>query len=169
MHRTNVRGTVRTVRESKPKTLKEYGAGSGYGGAISNFGGVATGLGHARAPKGFPLPTPRKMISQIIDDWAESGVMGYDRPMQSNDSQYHVMVPVEELLPFISKKYFRAPKDAFDGMYQNFIEKGAEMPVYLAIGKNGRAKITGNEDIVWFAKKSGLQEVPVFFSYQAQV
>ena len=59
--------------------------------------------------------------------------------------------------------------DAFDGMYQNFIKNGPSDPVYLAIGKNGRAKITGGEDIVWFAKKSGLKEVPVFFSYQKQV
>ena len=163
MHRTNVRGTVRNVRESRPKTLKEYG------GSVSNFGGVATGLGFARMPSSPPMPTPRKMISQIVDNWVEGGVMDYDRPMNTNDGAYHVMVPVEELLPFISKKYFRAPKDAFDGMYQHFIANGPESPVYLAIGKNGRAKITGNEDIVWFSKKAGLKEVPVFFSYQAQV
>jgi hypothetical protein len=39
----------------------------------------------------------------------------------------------------------------------------------MAIGQNGRAKITGNEDEVWFACKSGLEELPVFFSYQKQV
>ena len=152
----------------KPKTLKEYGAGAATGGGISNFGGVATGLGFARMPQAAPMPTPRKMLQQVIDDWVEGGVMGYDRPMNTNDSSYHVMVPVEELLPYIGRE-FRAPKDAFDGMYQNFIEYGAQNPVYFSIGKNGRAKITGNEDIVWFAKKSGLDEVPVFFSYQAQV
>ena len=161
MHRTNVRGTVRTVRESKPKTLKEYGG-------VSNFGGLAGGLGFARLPSSAPMRTPRKMISQVIDDWVEGGVMDYDVPMNTNDSSYHVMVPVEELLPYMGRE-FRAPKDAFDGMYQHFIEYGAQNPVYLAIGKNGRAKITGNEDIVWYAKKAGLDEVPVFFSYQAQV
>jgi hypothetical protein len=161
MHRTNVRGTVRNVRESKPKTLKEYGG-------VSNFGGLAGGLGFARLPSSAPMRTPRKMISQVIDDWVEGGVMDYDVPMNTNDSSYHVMVPVEELLPYIGRE-FRAPKDAFDGMYQHFIEYGAQNPVYLAIGKNGRAKITGNEDVVWYAKKAGLDEVPVFFSYQAQV
>ena len=94
--------------------------------------------------------------------------MDYDVPTRTNDSSYHVMVPVEELLPYMGQE-FRAPKDAFDGMYHNFIKNGAENPVYLAIGKNGRAKITGNIDIVWFAKKAGLEEVPVFFSYQSQV
>jgi hypothetical protein len=54
-------------------------------------------------------------------------------------------------------------------MYRNFIKNGPSGPVYIALGRNGRAKITGNEDIVWFAKKSGLKEVPVFFSYQRQV
>ncbi len=78
------------------------------------------------------------------------------------------MMPVEELLPYISRE-FRAPKDAFDGMYQNFIRDGATAPVYVAIGRNGRVKVTGNEDLIWFAKKSGLQELPVFLSYQNQV
>ena len=81
---------------------------------------------------------------------------------------YHVMVPVEELLPYIDRVY-RAPKDNFDSGYQNFIKTGPTAPVYLALGKNGRAKITGGQDLVWFAKKSGLKELPVFFSYQRQV
>ena len=75
---------------------------------------------------------------------------------------------VEQLLPYISRE-FRAPKDAFDGMYQNFIKYGAKAPVYIAVGRNGRIKVTGNEDLIWFAKKSGLQELPVFLSYQNQV
>lgn len=153
----------KATETSRKKTLQEYG-----GGGASNFGGLAGQLGFARMPSSPPMPPERKMIKQIVDDWAGSGVMDYDRPMQTNDSQYHVMVPVEELLPYTSKE-FRAPMDAFDGMYRNFIEYGPQMPVFLAIGKNGRAKITGNEDIVWFAKKSGLKEVPVFFSYQSQV
>ena len=53
--------------------------------------------------------------------------------------------------------------------YQYFIKNGAENPVYVAVGKNGRIRITGNEDVVWFAKKAGLEQVPVFFSYQMQV
>jgi hypothetical protein len=53
--------------------------------------------------------------------------------------------------------------------YQDFIAHGAQSPVYVALGQDGKVKITGNEDLVWFAKKSGLQEVPVFFSYQKQI
>jgi hypothetical protein len=43
------------------------------------------------------------------------------------------------------------------------------MPVYVALGQNGRVRLTGGEDLIWFAKKSGLKELPVFFSYQRQV
>ena len=92
----------------------------------------------------------------------------YDAPMDVTDMAYHVMVPVEELLPLMGRE-FRAPKDAFDGMYRNFIKNGATAPVYVALGKNGQAKVTGNEDAIWFAKRSGLAELPVFFSYQRQV
>ena len=75
---------------------------------------------------------------------------------------------MEELEPYLPNKEFRAPRDAFDGMYQNFIKNGALAPVYVAIGKNG-IKISGNEDLIWYAKKAGLEELPVFLSYQIQV
>jgi hypothetical protein len=78
------------------------------------------------------------------------------------------MMPVEELEPYLPNREFRAPKDAFDGMYHDFIKNGAQAPVYVAIGKNG-IKISGNEDLIWYAKKAGLEELPVFLSYQIQV
>jgi hypothetical protein len=113
------------------------------------------------------MPTPRLSIDQALEDWTHGGVRVYDVPMNTRDMGYHVMVPVEELLPYLSRE-FRAPKDAFDGMYQNFIAKGPQAPVYVALGQNNRAKITGNEDLVWYAKRAGLKELPVFFSYQKQ-
>ena len=158
VHRTNVRGTIRTVRES---LLKEDGG-------ISNFGGVAGNLGALRKSYFKTSVTPRETIDSVLGDWVEGGVQVYDSPMDTNDMRYHVMMPVEELLPLISRE-FRAPMDAFDGLYQSFIANGADAPVYVALGKNGRAKVTGNEDIIWFAKKAGLEEIPVFFSYQRQV
>ena len=78
------------------------------------------------------------------------------------------MMPVKELWQYAST-YYRGDQLSFDGNYQDFIKNGAQNPVYLAVGKNGRASVTGNEDIIWFAKKSGLEEVPVFISYQRQV
>ena len=131
------------------------------------FGGVAGALGAVRYGSG-PVRTPSLSVQQVADDWAASGVMDYDRPMANANMQYHVMVDTEELLPYLSRVY-RNPKDAFDADYQYFIKNGAENPVYVAVGKNGRIRITGNEDVVWFAKKAGLEQVPVFFSYQMQV
>ena len=131
------------------------------------FGGAVAGLGSVRYGTG-PVRTPRLSIQQTADEWANDGIMGYDRPMANADMQYHVMVDTEELLPYMSRVY-RNPKDAFDADYQHFIKNGPDGAVYVAVGKNGRIKITGNEDIVWFAKKSGLEQVPVFFSFQLQV
>ena len=159
MHRTNVRGTIRTVREE----LMEYGGISNFGGGVSNLGAMG-----GRASMGTKMRTPRMSIEDIMMDWAEGGVKMYDEIAPNNLMGYHVMYPVEELLDYCSRE-FRAPMDAFDGMYQQFIKNGPTAPVYVALGKNKRAKITGGEDIVWFAKRAGLKEVPVFFSYQRQV
>ena len=78
------------------------------------------------------------------------------------------MVPTEELKKLCGSHY-RADANMFNGRYKNFIKNGSQMPVYVAIGQNGRVKVTGNEDDIWFASKSGLEELPVFFSYQKQV
>jgi hypothetical protein len=158
IHRTNAQGTIRTVREG---LLKEDGG-------ISNFGGMAGNLGALRKSYFKNNVTPRETIDSVLADWVEGGVQVYDSPTDTTNMRYHVMMPVEELMPFISRE-FRAPMDAFDGLYQNFIANGADAPVFIALGKNGRAKVTGNEDLIWFAKKSGLEELPVFFSYQRQV
>jgi copper chaperone CopZ len=162
IHRTNVRGTIRTVRENKK--LTEYG----FGGDIGNFGGLASALGSLGRRDTRTMPTPRPMLQSLIDDWSEGGVQMYDAPMDTTDMRYHVMMPIEELLPFVSTSY-RGDMADFTGRYQQFIAQGSQAPVYLAIGANHRAKVTGNEDLIWFAKKSGLQELPVFISYQKQV
>jgi hypothetical protein len=164
MHRTNVRGTIRTVRENR-RALKEYG----FGGLTGNLSALRT------APSGI-MRTPRTSLDQIVADWSAASVMVYDTPVNADDMRYHVMMPVEELWTHLqqsdspgSNPLFRAPQNAFDGMYQNFIKNGATMPVYVAVGKNGRVKITGNEDLVWYARRAGLEELPVFLSYQKQV
>jgi len=156
IHRTNVRGTIRTVRES-------------YGGwQVGNFGGLAGMLGNTGRPDSAPLPTPRPALQKMIDDWSEGGVQLYDTPMNTTDMRYSVMMPVEELAPLTNSSY-RGDMNDFQGRYHHFIKDGAQNPVYLAIGQNGRAKITGGEDLIWFAKKAGLEELPVFISYQKQV
>jgi len=146
IHRINVKGTIRTVRES--------------------FGGGPTGFAPQQQMM-QKMETPRSSLEDALGDWVQGSVMAYDVAVNTRDMRYTTMIPVKELLPYISRE-FRAPADAFDGMYQHFIANGPQSPVYVALGKNGRIKITGNEDIVWFAKRAGLEEVPVFISYQKQ-
>jgi hypothetical protein len=123
IHRTNVRGTVRTVREN---LLKEFGfTNTPYTSQHSNMN---------------QMVTPRPALQTMIDDWSEGGVQLYDMPTRDFRARYH-----------------------------RFIKKGAQLPVHLSIGQNGRAVITGNEDLVWFAQKAGLEELPVFIRYQKQV
>ena len=154
-------GEPRDITETK--IMKEY-----YGdGSIGGFGGMGANLGALRRPTG-QMVTPRPALQTIIDDWAQGGVQLYDSPVNTHDMRYTVMMPVEELWSLAATHYRGAAMD-FDGRYRHFIKDGPTNPVYLAIGKNGRAKITGNEDVVWFAKKAGLEEVPVFLSYQRQV
>jgi hypothetical protein len=107
-------------------------------------------------------------LNQVAQDWMQGGVQIYDMPTNVNDMNYHVMVPVEELWEYCSRIY-RGDGNTFDAGYTRFIRDGARLPVYLAVGQNGRVKITGNEDLVWFAKRAGLEELPVFISYQKQV
>jgi len=145
-------------RISESNALQEYGFGGGLGG----------NLGAQRYTHGTEMPTPRPQLQSLLDDWVEGGVMAYDAPTNTTDMRYHVMMPAEELWPFCDGEYRGDMKD-FKGRYQQFIKNGATAPVYLALGMNGRIKITGGQDLVWFAKKSGLEELPVFLSYQKQV
>lgn len=111
--------------------------------------------------------TPRPTIQGLIDDWVEGGVM-YDQPTNLNLTRYSVMMPVSGLEHLLCREP-RKHGHHFDAGYQNFIQNGPRDPIYLAIGKNGRAKITGNEDDLRYAIKAGVEEVPVFISYQRQV
>ena len=111
--------------------------------------------------------TPAPSIQGLIDDWVEGGVM-YDQPTNLNLTRYSVMMPVSDLEGLMCREP-RKHGHHFDAGYQNFIENGPRDPIYLAIGKNGRAKITGNEDDLRYAIKAGVEEVPVFISYQRQV
>lgn len=183
IHRTNTQGTVRTVREALEK-LHEQGFGSSDG---MDIGGSAN-LASIRYSKTAPRTTPTPTLDSIAADWQEGGVQAYDFPTNTNAMQYHTLIPVDELWAHRSKNSPH-PKDMFDlkhkqfdavyqrlkdtledpEAYQDFIAHGAQSPVYVALGQDGKVKITGNEDLVWFAKKSGLQEVPVFFSYQKQI
>ena len=103
----------------------------------------------------------------MMEDWAEGGVM-YDSPTIINDTTHHVMMPVNEIKHLLPREP-RKHGHHYDAGYQNYIKNGPRDPIYIAIGKNRRAKITGNEDELRYAIDAGVEEVPVFFSYQTQV
>ena len=111
--------------------------------------------------------TPSPSIQSLVDDWVEGGVM-YDQPTNLNLTRYSVMMPVEDLEHLCSRQQ-RKHGHHFDAGYEKFIQNGPRDPIYLAIGKNGRVKITGNEDDLRYAIKAGVEEMPVFISYQRQV
>jgi hypothetical protein len=154
IHRINVQGTIRKVREGKER-LDEYGFYS----YASNF------IPRKGSKK---LPTPRLTIQQMIDDYADSDQRPYDMPTNTADMAYHVMLPVGELRQYVSN-FYRGDSLKYDSAYTDFIGYGAKNPVFLAIGGNRRAKVTGNEDLIFFAIEAGLEELPVFISYQRQV
>ena len=108
IHRTNVRGTIRTVREN---IIKEYG------GSIGGFGGVAGGLANMGRRDTRTVPTPRTAVQNLIDDWSEGGVQLYDVPTDSTNMQFHVMMPIGELSPFMSRAY-RGDMNDFTGRSQ---------------------------------------------------
>jgi hypothetical protein len=163
IHRTNRQGTIRTVRESK--ILREFGFGGANGGMTGQLGAAAGRRNNGSSPD---MKTPRPTLQAILDDWSDGGVKIYDVPTDHGNSAHHVMMPTAELVGLMGSVY-RGPKDNFDGGYQDFIANGAQGAVYVAVGQNGRIAITGNEDLVWYAKKSGLENLPVFISYQRQV
>ena len=115
----------------------------------------------------YERPTPRGELGQMISDWAEGGVM-YDAPTMIGDSSSHVMMPVEEIKHLLPRQK-RKHGHHYDAGYKKFIEEGPTNPIYIAIGKNRKVKITGNEDELRYAIEAGVEEVPVFFSYQTQV
>lgn len=154
IHRINVQGTIRKVREGKER-LDEYG--------VSQYSAHAIPRKSSKK-----MPTPRMTIPQMIQDYSDSGQQPYDAAMHNAHMSYHVMLPVAELIEYMPKSY-RGDAIKYDTAYQDFIRHGPTNPVFLAIGQNGRAKITGNEDIIFFAQEAGLEEVPVFISYQRQV
>jgi len=133
----------------------------------SLYGGAGYATAYKRNMPEMPH-TPALTIDAVLADWIDGAVQAYDTPMNTTDMAYHVMVPVDELWELCGR-YYRGSRQDFDGRYQHFIKYGSQKPVFVAVGRNGRVKLTGNEDDVWFAKKSGLRELPVFFSYQRQV
>ena len=134
-------------------------------------GGLSEGGGGAQV-KNLQGPlhvTPRPQIEDVIGAWAASGEAIYDVPYHTANMGYHSMVGVDELWKYCTSPFYRNTKRDFDHVRSNLIKSGPLEPIMLAIGKNGRAKITHGIDTVFAAKDIGLEELPVIFNYQKQV
>ena len=126
--------------------------------------------GAASAPHQGPfVPTPKPSIQDLIDAWVASGERIYDIPTDNNINSYHTMVDIDELWTLITSPFYRNTTREFDSVKKNIINHGSYNPIVVAVGKNGRAKITSGIDIVFAAKDLGLRELPTIFMYQNQV
>jgi len=110
-----------------------------------------------------PFYGPPPMINDVIDCWANEGVRFFVELHHANGMSYHIMLPTEELEFHIEQDLSRHGV-SFIG--QELIEQGIPShAVRVQVGKNGRAVITQDADIVMAAKQVGLPQLPVLFNF----
>jgi translation elongation factor EF-1beta len=129
-------------------------------------------IGNGREPgqsKGRATPTPT--IDAIAQDWLNTGKdgMGIKASELAHSVADITMVPVEELMRYLGTNYYSATYVEFEDEKKRIINAGVKNPVHVAIGKNGRVRITSGDDTVLAAKDIGLKELPTVFSLQLQV
>jgi len=130
--------------------------------AYAGFG-PSPGQGKERA-----VPTPT--IDAIAQDWMSVGKdgMGIRASSLAHSVGDVTMIPVIELMRYLGSNYFSATTTELETLKQQIINKGPDI-VQVAIGQNGRIKVTSGNDTVLAAKDIGLKELPVTFSLALQV
>ncbi len=130
--------------------------------------GASPQQGAGTARRATPTPT----IDAIAQDWMNVGTRGTAN-IHASSLAHSVaevtMIPVDELMRYLSTNYFSATTREFESVKQQIINNGAPHPIQVIIGKNGRVKISSGDDIVLAAKDIGLKELPVTFSLALQV
>ena len=157
VRRTNIQGTIRNVS-------REAGNNK-----ISSFNVVEEGnldFSHMPRRSSYTMVTPKQTIEQVISGWVDNSKEYSEAPVNVNNMRYHVMYNWKDLVPYMKSKRFDGDKESFNNMYQDFIASGVSSPVLVSIYKDGTAQVVGNEDVIFFARKSGLEEIPVFFNFQ---
>lgn len=103
------------------------------------------------------------LINDVVDCWAQEGIRFFTDTHNANGMMYHVMLPTDELEFHIEKDISRY-NNSFIG--QHLVDEGVPShAVRIEIGKNGRAIITQDADIVMAAKQVGLAQLPVLFNF----
>jgi len=110
-----------------------------------------------------PFYGPPPLINDVVDCWANEGVRFFNEVHHANGMMYHVMLPTAEL-------EFHVEGDmGYNGlgfMSDELIQQGQPpRAVRVLVGKNGRAVVDRDSDIVMAAKHVGLADLPVLFNF----
>jgi hypothetical protein len=114
-----------------------------------------------------PFYGPPPLINDVIDCWAQEGVRFFTELHNANGMSYHTTLPTEEL-----EFHIERPLNHHDysNVAEQLIENGIPgNAVRIKVGKNGKAIIERDADIVMAAKHVGMPELPVLFSFQNEV
>lgn len=152
---------LRMDRYEEITTMREWAD------AFANAG-ASPQQGSGTARRSTPTPT----IDSIAQDWiniGKDGTANIHASSLAHNTAEVTMIPVEELMRYLGTNYFSATTKEFEMAKQQIINGGVPHPVQVAIGKNGRVKITAGNDLVLAAKDIGLKELPTTFSLQLQV
>jgi hypothetical protein len=114
-----------------------------------------------------PFYGPPPMINDVVDCWAQEGVRFFDTIHHANGMAYHTTLPTDELEFHVERDMRR---HNYSYLAQQMIQNGNPMnAVRIRVGKNGRAVIDRDAEIVMAAKEVGLAQLPVLFSFEDEV
>ena len=113
---------VSALKAMEGITVEDYGKAEEVDVSLNEYGSVGAAVTPQQSTE---MPTPRASLQQVAQDWMDGGVQIYDAPMNTNQMQYHMMVPTEELWKYCSRVY-RAPTNVFD-------DKMREVEKYIAL------------------------------------
>ena len=114
-----------------------------------------------------PFYGPPPLINDVVDCWAQEGVRFFTDPKHANSMSYHVMLPTDELEFHIERDLSR---HNYSYLSQQLVSDGhPPNAVRIRVGKNGKAVIDQDAEIVMAAKHVGLRELPVLFIFENEV
>jgi len=115
-----------------------------------------------------PFYGPPPLINDVVDCWANEGIRFFNDLHHANGMAYNVMLPTAELEFHLEGDTARYTGGNF--LNQQLVQDGyPSHAVRIRVGKNGRAIIDQDADIVMAAKRVGLAQLPVLFSFENEV